>query len=285
MQPNQFALEKEYYQRGIDMTQEAYGIDGLEKTNFEAVTDVGPNQLREDAATTAQIRIMDPTVISPTVRQLEQYRSYYQFQDPLDVDRYDDRRRVAGHGDVGARAQHGPARRRGVVAEHDRSSTPTATASSPPRATTARPTATRSSSSAASPPPGFLSDQEDFEPRVYFGEYSPTYSIVGAPEGTDPTSSSTTRRARTAPARPRRRSRATAGRASAASSTASSTRCKFQSEQILFSDYVNEDSQILYDRDPSARVQKAAPYLDARQRPVPERRRRPHRLDHRRLHA
>jgi uncharacterized membrane protein (UPF0182 family) len=89
VQPNQLNLEREYYQRGIDMTQAAYGIDGLEKTNFEAVTDVEQNQLREDAATTAQIRIMDPAIISPTVRQLEQFRGYYQFQDPLDVDRYE----------------------------------------------------------------------------------------------------------------------------------------------------------------------------------------------------
>ena len=83
------ALESEYYQRGIDMTQAAYGIEDLEKSDFQATTDATPDALREDAATTAQIRIMDPAVISPTVRQLEQYRGYYQFADPLDVDRYE----------------------------------------------------------------------------------------------------------------------------------------------------------------------------------------------------
>ncbi|MGV2549585.1 UPF0182 family protein, partial [Bacillus licheniformis] len=36
---------------------------------------------------------------------------------------------------------------------------------------------------------------------------------------------------------------------------------KFGSEQILFSDRVNSESQILYDRDPVERVQKVAPYL------------------------
>ena len=36
---------------------------------------------------------------------------------------------------------------------------------------------------------------------------------------------------------------------------------KFQSEQIFLSDEVNDDSQILYDRDPIERVQKVAPYL------------------------
>src|SRR6187455_1947470 len=89
VRPNQYSLESEYYQRGIDMTQDAYGIEDLEKSDFQATTDATAGALREDAATTAQIRIMDPAVISPTVRQLEQFRGYYQFADPLDVDRYE----------------------------------------------------------------------------------------------------------------------------------------------------------------------------------------------------
>ncbi len=36
---------------------------------------------------------------------------------------------------------------------------------------------------------------------------------------------------------------------------------KFQSEQILLSDAINADSQILYNRDPATRVQEVAPYL------------------------
>src|SRR5690606_36769271 len=42
------------------------------------------------------------------------------------------------------------------------------------------------------------------------------------------------------------------------------------SEQILFSDRVTSESQILYDRDPHERVQKVAPYLtlDARAYPA-----------------
>ena len=133
---------------------------------------MGPNQLREDAATTAQIRIMDPTVISPTVRQLEQYRSYYQFQDPLDVDRYEidgvsqdtvTSVRELNMDQLGAAASwqnttlvytHGY----GVVA-----------AKGNDRTTDGDPVFLERGIPAA----GFLSDLEDFEPRVYFGEYSP----------------------------------------------------------------------------------------------------------------
>ncbi len=82
-------LESQYYQRNIDSTKAAYGIDNVEKENFERRRRRRRAQLRNDAASTAQLRIMDPAIISPTVRQLEQYRAYYQFGNPLDVDRYE----------------------------------------------------------------------------------------------------------------------------------------------------------------------------------------------------
>src|SRR5699024_5722102 len=39
---------------------------------------------------------------------------------------------------------------------------------------------------ASIPASGVLTDQSDYEPRVYFGERSTQYSIVGAPEGATP---------------------------------------------------------------------------------------------------
>ncbi|MGC5170877.1 UPF0182 family protein [Micromonospora sp. DT81.3] len=267
VQPNQFALEKDYYQRGIDMTQQAYGIDGLEKSDFQAVTDVGPNQLRADAATTAQIRIMDPTVISPTVRQLEQYRSYYQFQDPLDVDRYNidgvsqdtvTSVRELNMDQLGAAASwqnttlvytHGY----GVVA-----------AKGNDRTTDGDPVFLERGIPAA----GFLSDQEDFEPRVYFGEYSPEYSIVGAPEGTAPVELDYPS-GEDGASETKTTFEGDGGPSIGSVFNRLIYALRFQSEQILFSDYVNEDSQILYDRDPSVRVQKAAPYLEIDSDPYP----------------
>ena len=173
--------------------------------------------------TTAQIRIMDPAIISPTVRQLEQYRAYYQFKDPLDVDRYEidgeSQDTVVsvrelnvdqlGRGDVVAEldarlhARLRPGRRGGQRAHdrrqpgvprarHPRDGLPVRRARTSSRACTSASTPRRTRSSA--------------RPR--------------APSR----SSSTTRRAPTARPRRRRRSRATAGRASAASSTGSSTR-------------------------------------------------------------
>ena len=64
----------------------------------------------------------------------------------------------------------------------------------------------------------------DYEPRIYFGEQSPTYSIVGAPEGRQAGRARLPVRATTARSRRTRRSTATAARSSTTSSSGSSTR-------------------------------------------------------------
>lgn len=119
VRPNQLTLESEYFQRNIDATKDAYGLDGLEKSDFKAVTDAEPGELRADAETTASIRIMDPAIISPTVRQLEQYRSVLPLHRPARRRPLPDRRRrVAGCRRVGARAQPRPAGRRRALVEN-----------------------------------------------------------------------------------------------------------------------------------------------------------------------
>ena len=86
----------------------------------------------------------------------------------------------------------------------------------------------------------------EFEPRVYFGENSPEYSVVGAPEGSDhrefdhvagddgAAQTYTTFRGEGGPSLGNWFNRIVYA-------------VKFRSEQILLSDAVNEQSQILYD--------------------------------------
>ena len=267
VRPNQETLESPYYQRNIDATKVAYGIDGLQKSDFQAVTDAEPGQLRADAETTASIRIMDPAIISPTVRQLEQYRSYYKFTDPLDVDRYqidgqsqdtvvsvrelnlDQLGQAASWYNTTLVYTHGY----GMVAAKGNART---SDGNPVFVERGIPTA------------GDLTDSENYEPRIYFGESSPTYSIVGAPEGSADIELDYPRGT---------------GESAQTKTTFSGNggpnignpfnrliySLKFQSTDILFSDGINQDSQILYDRNPIDRVQKVAPYLELDNDPYP----------------
>ncbi|MWC00351.1 UPF0182 family protein [Agromyces seonyuensis] len=256
--PSEPQLEREYVQRNIDGTREAYGVADLEEIPYDAKTVAEPGALRADAETTASIRLMDPQIISPAFQQLQQFRQYYQFENDLDVDRYtiDGQSQdtivavrdldLSNLGDAQSWVNthivytHGY----GLVA-----------AAGNQRQSNGQPVFLQS----GIPQAGSLGD---FEPRVYFGESSPDYSIVGAPEGTeaveldypssgggdDQAQQTTTFSGEGGP---------TLGNVF----TKLVYALKFQSEQILLSDAVNDESQILYDRDPIERVQKVAPYL------------------------
>lgn len=267
VKPNALSLEKPFIQRNMDATKAAYNIGGLDTTDFAASTDATKGQLRSDAATTAQIRIMDPAVIPPTVQQLEQYRSYYQFQNPMDVDRYEldgtsqdavvsVRELNMNALGVGASWQnttqiytHGY----GIVVAKGNA-----------RTSDGKPVFLER----GIPSSGFLTDK-DYQPRVYFGEHSPTYSIVGAPKGTDPIELDYLSGSETGGDEVKTTFTGDGGPDIGNWFNRLVYALKFQSEQILFSDSINPQSQILYDRDPAQRVKKAAPYLTLDNDPYP----------------
>ncbi|GAA1239942.1 uncharacterized membrane protein (UPF0182 family) [Microbacterium phyllosphaerae] len=266
VRPNQNAYQAEFYQRNIDGTKEAYGVADLETTPFEAETDAEAGQLREDAETTASIRIVDPNVISPAVRQLEQYRGYYQFQEKLDVDRYE----IDGEmQDTVVSVRDLDMNGVDVTNWNNRAAVYThgyglVAAAGNQRTSDGEPVFLER----GIPSSGFLTDQENFEPRVYFGENSPEYSIVGAPDGTDPVEIDYPR-GKDGASETKTTFDGDGGPKIGSTFTKLLYALKFQSEQILFSNLVNDDSQILYDRDPKTRVQKVAPYLELDSDPYP----------------
>ncbi|WP_203230659.1 UPF0182 family membrane protein [Agromyces humi] len=254
--PSARSLEAPYIERSIDLTREAYGVADIETIPFEAKTDAEPGALRSDAATTANIRLMDPLVISPAFQQLEQFRQYYQFPEALDVDRYDidgtTQDTVVAVRDL-ALSGLGDAEtwfNSHVVYTHGYG---LVAAAGNQRSVDGQPVFLQS----GIPSAGTLGD---FEPRVYFGEESPAYSIVGAPEGEDPVeldypaggeSDQQTQTTFEGDGGPKLDN----------VFTKLVYALKFQSEQIFLSEAVNDESQILYDRDPIDRVKKVAPYL------------------------
>jgi len=254
--PNERTLEGPYLQKNIDATRVAYDLEKVEVVEYDANVVAEPGALRNDAKTTSSIRIIDPALVSDAFRQLEQYRQYYSFPNRLHVGRYmidgESQDTVlavrelnqAGLGEsqswynTSVVYTHGF----GVVAAYgnkvDSDGKPLFFQGGIPNV-------------------GALGE---FEPRVYFGTNSPTYSIVGGPEGAEPLEFDFP---------------AGEGDSNETYTTFSGNggplvgniftkiayALKFQSEQILLSDAINPESQILYNRSPAQRIAELAPYL------------------------
>lgn len=86
--PNEQEKEAEFIQHNISNTRYAYGIDSVNVAPYAGVTTTQSGQLRQDAEAAANIRILDPSLVSPTYAQFEQEKAYYTFPDELDVGRY-----------------------------------------------------------------------------------------------------------------------------------------------------------------------------------------------------
>ena len=259
VQPNEQELEAEYIQRNIAATREAFDIDDVEVTAYNANLEPEAGALRADAETTASIRLLDPAIISPSFRQLQQNKQYYDFRPTLSVDRY----QIAGESRdtvIAVRelnlAGLGTDQRSwvndhtvfthgfGVVAAFGNTTAPGG-----------RPAFFEG----GIPSTGELGE---YEPRIYFGESLPAYSIVGAPEGTPgweldyPDDSAGGQVNTTFPT-----DEITAGPGIDSLWRKTMYALKFGAEEILFSERVNEESQVMYYRDPAERVAKVAPYL------------------------
>ncbi len=257
VEPSAKTYEATYIQRSIDATRQAYGVADVKEVPYSATTDAEPGALRSDAETTANIRILDPSIVPKAFAQLQQFKQYYTFATHLDVDRYEVDGKTqdtviavrelnqAGLGDSQTWYNntvvytHGY----GIVAAYGNQ-----------RANDGNPVFLES----GIPSVGNLGK---FEPRVYFGEESPEYSIVGAPKG----------------AKDVELDYPSGGGTSDQNATTTFSgnggpkldnvfkkliyAIKFQSEQIFLSNAVTDDSQILYNRNPKDRVQEVAPYL------------------------
>lgn len=266
VKPSEPDKEAPYIARNIEATREAYGVGDVEVESYSAKTSLTPAELASSAESRVSTRLLDPTLISDAFEQLQQVRGYYTVPKTLDVDRYklgdeltpqdtivaarelnldglqqsqrnwanDHTIYTHGYGIVAARGnQRGPngepvfvARDIPLVGEI-KTTTP---------------------------------------PRIYFGENSPSYSIVGRPKGADPIEVDIPRGGAAADDN---------GKADATQNTYDGAggvpignafnkalyAFKFAEPNIFLSSRVNSASKILYDRGPRDRVKKVAPWL------------------------
>ena len=91
--PNAQEMESTYIQRNINATQQAYGLDKVKVEQYKATTKGKSGALSSEAESTAQIRLLDPQVVSPTFKQLQQSKRHAGRRQVRH------RRRQPGHGD------------------------------------------------------------------------------------------------------------------------------------------------------------------------------------------
>ena len=262
VKPSEPVKEGPYIARNIAATRAAYDIADAEKRPYSAKTSLTAPELSRSAASRVSSRLLDPTLIAPAFEQLQQVRGYYTMPETLDVDRYRLKKGETPQDLIIAARELNldglqPSQRNwanehtvythgyGVVAA---------------RGNVRGPQGAPVWVEKDIPPVGNLKFK--IPPRIYFGEFSPAYSIVGRPAGAAPIEVDIPRGD-------------TGGKDTSTQNTYNGTggvpvgslfaktlyAFKFAEPNIVLSSLVNDASRILYERHPRDRVKKVAPWL------------------------
>jgi uncharacterized membrane protein (UPF0182 family) len=268
VRPSEADKEAPYISRNIEQTRLAYNLvpsKNVSTTPYTGTPTGDPKTLRNDTATLPNIRLLDPTELPDTFKQLQGFKSFYEFPETLDVDRYpvgaNKDEQVVAVRDVnlaGLAAGQQSWINQHLVYTHGFGFVAAAS-------NTVQPDGTPSFTVSDIPPHGTLAPLT--QPRIYFGETSPTFSIVGAPAGSPkreldfPDNSGTGQQNNTYDGN---------GGVSVGSSWRRLLYAfKFKDKNFLFSSGVNKESQVLYIRNPRERVAKVAPFLTLDGDPYP----------------
>ena len=85
--PNEFAQEERYIANNIGMTRLAYGLDKWETRNYDGTAPLTQAAVEAEADTFTNARLWDYRPLQTTLKQLQTVRQYYDFVD-VDTDRY-----------------------------------------------------------------------------------------------------------------------------------------------------------------------------------------------------
>ena len=280
VRPSELDKERDYIGRNIEATRAAYDLTDVEIEPYTPDASIGATLASLDGQTKS-IPLVDPQVVRAAFEQTQQVRAYYSVAPVLDVDRYPidgtDRALVLGVRELNVDGipdqnwtntatvyTHG----NGIIAAYanqrgrdDRSQLDTESVGD--------------ENAGLEWAQGTQASEDDlqeatggYEDRVYYGEQSPDYSIVGKPsegaedyelnlplQGSENGSTTTFE-----------------GRGDAAVGSAFNKlmfAIKFGEPNFLLSGRVNENSKVLFDRDPTERLQKVAPWLTVDSDPYP----------------
>jgi uncharacterized protein len=273
VKPNAAQKEREYISRSISATRQAYGLTNDVVTYRDYSNDgrATAEQVASDRATTSNIRLLDPTIVSPAFTQFQQGKNFYYFPDQLSIDRYPGREGNLRDYVVAARElnpDHLIDNQRDWINRHTVYTHGNGFIASP--ANTVRGIANDPNQNGGYPEflvnvvganGGVLSDGPAplDQPRVYFGPVisnTPAdYAIVGK-TGVDreydyETNTETKNYTYTG----------SGGVPIGSWVSRSVFAAKFAERNFLFSNVIGSNSKILFNRDPAQRVEAVAPWL------------------------
>ncbi|MBF8252501.1 MAG: UPF0182 protein [Actinobacteria bacterium] len=263
VKPSESSKEAPFIQRNIEATRTAYGLDDVQVNDYQATLTASAGQLADDAATIANIRLMDPNVLSATFRQLQQIKPYYAFPESLDFDRYtiDGVKRDVVVAVRELNIAGNPSRNWindhlvythgfGFVAAY----------------ANARDADGKPSFAVGDLPP--TKGLGDFQPRIYFGENVPDYSIIGGVKTDSPVEFDYPDDT-SANGQKNYTYTGTGGVPVGSLLNKLVFAFKYQEQKLLLSSLINKDSKILFERNPRERVAKVAPWLTLDGDPYP----------------
>lgn len=271
VKPNANVREALPIQRNITATQQAYGLTPEKQVKYQPYTGISnkpPAEVRQDTATIPNLRVLDPSLLSKTFTQLQQRKNFYGFPEKLDIDRYSVNGQTQDY-IVGARELN-PSQLAGnqtdwinqhMVYTHGNGfvAAPANKVNSP----------LDEGGGQGGYPDFMVTDTsgtvgpiEAKQPRIYYGELmGNNYSIVGSPQGVPPREydSDTSQSTYT-------------GKGGVSIGNLFNKMVfslSYGERNILFNGSINEDSKILFVRDPSKRVEQVAPWLTLDGDPYP----------------
>jgi hypothetical protein len=254
VKPDEQTKEAPFIERNIAATRDAYGLSNVNYQSYEGSETVDSAILAKDAATLQNIRLLDPYVASTTFEQLQQLKGFYSFAPTLDVARYkiggETRGALLAVREINLSGipesqqnwltnhliyTHGI----GLAAAYDNTST-----------VDGQPAFFESDV----PPTGLLNVTE---PRIYFGEESKQYSIVGGsknieldyPDDSQPSGQQNTTYT------------GKGGVAIGGTLNKLLFAARFGEPNFLLSEQITDNSRVLYNRTPVERVEAVAPWL------------------------
>ncbi|WP_179801711.1 UPF0182 family membrane protein [Micromonospora purpureochromogenes] len=88
VKPSARDKEAPYIERSIGATRAAFGLGDTKTSGYAANNLTPPASLATDTSVVPNVRLLDPQLVSETYTQLQQVRGFYDFGPKLDIDRY-----------------------------------------------------------------------------------------------------------------------------------------------------------------------------------------------------